>query len=72
MYPHYCTVPTITAPTMHPGGRWSEWNTTIKCNSSCIDGVEKLERYCIGGEDCIGNSTKTVPCGSPICGKIYV
>ena len=57
-------------------GGWSEWTETVKCTSPCIDGIEKFERRCnnpapkFGGEDCVGNSTETISCGSTACGNL--
>ena len=57
-------------------GGWSEWTKTVNCTSPCVDGIEKFERQCnnpvpkFGGESCVGNSSKTEPCGSRACGKI--
>ena len=69
---------TITLFSVPVQGGWSEWTPTVDCTSRCIDGIEKFARNCsrpspkFGGEDCIGNSSKTVSCGSNICGKLFV
>ena len=49
---------------------WSVWTATMQCTSPCIDGIRTVERRCIGEGHCIGNSTKTVSCGSSTCGKL--
>ena len=69
---NYSTI--ILLYTVPVQGGWSEWTPTVQCTSPCIDGIEQFTRSCtrpvpiFGGEECIGNATKTISCGSPICG----
>ncbi|XP_065903000.1 insulin-like growth factor 1 receptor [Dysidea avara] len=60
--------PNSTIPLPGQSG-WSVWTATMQCTSPCIDGIRTVERRCIGEGHCIGNSTKTVSCGSSTCVK---
>ena len=57
-------------------GGWTTWTSTSSCSSPCIDGTQNRARNCTrptpehGGENCIGNTTDVVSCGSNSCGNI--
>ena len=58
-------------------GGWTSWAATSNCSGICVGSIQTRARSCTkpvpahGGEDCIGNSTDTVECGTTPCGNMF-
>lgn len=61
------------AAAMSPNGTWSEWSPWAECTVTCGGGIQRRERFCIGGSfdvggvDCQGQSIEERQCAVHSC-----
>ncbi|XP_068104784.1 properdin-like isoform X1 [Hyperolius riggenbachi] len=46
---------------------WSQWSNWSPCTVSCLEGVRRRTRVCIGQGDCEGNTTEVEACTQQDC-----
>ena len=51
-------------------GTWAEWGSWGECDVPCGGGIQRRERMCEDGEECIGLATQSQRCNRKICPRV--